>query len=116
MEDGIDCGGPVTGGGVVPEESKFESAAAKESPGFERGREGKTATGDSYPTGGAIRARTVEVCLGALKNLKYVIGVIGDDTEGVPGLNAAKIELGLPGASDYEGLTIRYHISGFSAN
>jgi hypothetical protein len=116
VEDGIDCGGPVTGGGVVPEESKFQSAAAKESPGLERSREGKTAAGDSYPTGGTIRARTVEVCLSALKNLKYVIGVIGDDTEGVPGLNAAKIKLGLPGASDYEGFPIRYHVSGFNTN
>ena len=116
MKDGIDCGSPVTGGGVVPEESKFQSAAAKESPGFERGREGKTATGDSYPTGGAIGSRTLQVCLGALKNLKYVISVIGDDTEGVPGLNTAKIKLGLPGASYYEGFPIRYHVSGFGTN
>ena len=116
MEDGIDGGGPVTSRGLISDESKFQSAAAKQSSGLEGGRKPKTAARDSHSTGGTIRSRTAELRLSALKNFKYVIGMIGDDTEGVAGSNAAEIKLGLPGASYHEGFPIRYHVSRFGTN
>jgi hypothetical protein len=116
VEDGIDGGSPVTSGGLVPDESKFQSAAAKQSSGLEGGRKCKTAARDSHSTGGTIRSRTAELRLSALKNFKYVIGMIGDDTECVSGLNAAEIKLGLARASYYEGFPIRYHVSRFGTN
>jgi hypothetical protein len=116
VEDGIDGGSPVTGGCLVPDERKFQSAAAKQSSGLEGGRKCKTAARDSHSTGGTIRSRTAELRLSALEDFKYVIRMIGSDTECVPGPNATEIKLGLPRASYYEGFPVRYHVSRFGTN
>ena len=116
VEDGIDGSGPVTSGSLVPDKRKFQSAAAKQSSGLEGGRKCKTAARDSHSPGGTIRSGTAELRLSALKNFKYVIGMIGSDTESVPGLHATEIKLGLPRASYYEGFPVRYHVSRFGTN
>lgn len=109
MYDRIDRRRPITSRGIVPEEREFHTAATKQPPRFKRCRKRKSTTGNPDPAGRTIRAGTSKLGLRTVNNFKHVIGVIGNDSEGIPWLNRTKVKFGSPAVPRYEGFPVCDH-------
>ena len=95
----------------VSDECEFQPASAKQVPGFKRGCEGETASGNPYSASRTIGSGAAEFSLLLIDHFKEVIRMIRDDAQRVAGLHRHQIQFirVLVGVLFYETLPIRDH-------